>query len=413
VVKKISQCFAEGQNWEDTFPLRSHTGEYRWFLSRAVAIYNEQGVITNWFGTNTDITDQLEASERLSYQKGLLEAQHKTSPMGILVVAPDQKILMYNRRFEEIHGIGQVDLVGRHESVLRGLTKHLYANIHVRETTLERIYATRAQNHDKLYFKDGRIIEWFGAPVLGEKGEYFGYAFSYIDVTEQEILLRQKEEFLAVASHELKTPVTSILAYTQLLHRKFAGSEDQVTYGMLSKINQQINRLMILINDLLDVTKIEQGKLNLRVEPFDFTAMVREGVEEVQRTVSSHKIRVKSEGTRMVSGDRDRIGQVITNFLTNAVKYSPNADTVDVLITYRSDAVELSVRDYGLGLSDPDRHKVFERFFRVEGKDRETYSGLGLGLFIASEIIQRHGGQIGVRSEVGEGADFYFILPLE
>lgn len=413
VVKKISRCFAEGQNWEDTFPLRNQNGEYRWFLSRAVVIRNSQGEITNWFGTNTDITDQLEASEKLNYQKGLLEAQHKTSPMGILVVDPNQKILMYNRRFNEIYGIGEVDLVGQPEKVLRDLTRHLYDEHYIPETTLEKIYANRAQTYDKLYFKDGRVIEWFGAPVLGDKGEYFGYAFSYIDVTEQEILLRQKDDFLAVASHELKTPVTSILAYTQLLHRKFAGSEDRQTYGMLSKVNQQINRLMILINDLLDVTKIEQGKLSLRIEPFDFTEMVREIVEEVQRTLTSHQITISSDGTRLVSGDRERIGQVITNFLTNAVKYSPNADTVEVIITYRPDEVELLVRDYGLGINEPDRHKVFERFFRVDGEARETFSGLGLGLFISYEIIQRHGGQIGVQSKVGEGAEFYFTLPLK
>lgn len=224
VVKKINRCFAEGRSWEDTFPLRGKDGEYRWFLSRAVAIRNSQGEITNWFGTNTDITDQLKASEELSYQKGLLEAQHKTSPMGILVVDPERKILMYNRRFEEIHGIEGIDLIGRHESILRDETKHLFEATNLPETALERIYSTRAQNHDKLYFKDGRIIEWFGTPVLGEKGAYFGYAFSYIDVTKQETLLRQKDEFLGVASHELKTPVTSILAYTQLLQRQFERS---------------------------------------------------------------------------------------------------------------------------------------------------------------------------------------------
>ncbi|PHN07098.1 hypothetical protein CRP01_07655 [Flavilitoribacter nigricans DSM 23189 = NBRC 102662] len=413
VVKKINRCFAEGRNWEDTFPLRSRNGEYRWFLSRAVVIRNVRGEITNWFGTNTDITDQLQASEKLSYQKGLLEAQHKTSPMGILVVDPDQRILMYNQRFEEIHRLdGTVDLVGKHESLLRELTRRLFKDRSRPESTLEKIYSTRAQSHDKMYFKDGRIIEWFGAPVLGEKGEYFGYAFSYIDVTEQENLLRQKDEFLAVASHELKTPVTSILAYTQLLQRQFENSDDLLTYQMLTKINQQINRLTVLINDLLDATKIEQGKLSLRKEEFDFNEMVQEMVEEVQRISSSHKISIRSEENRSVFADRDRLGQVVINFLTNAIKYSPQADRVDVAIEYMPDKVRLSVTDYGMGLSEKDAQMVFERFFRVEGKDRETFSGLGLGLFISSEIVQRHGGKIGVDSTFGEGSCFYFLLPL-
>lgn len=412
VVKRINRCFAEGRNWEDTFPLRGQDGNYRWFLSRAVVIRNVRGEITNWFGTNTDITDQLRASEELSYQKGLLEAQHKTSPMGILVLSPEREILMYNRRFEEIFGIEGANLNGQLESELGKRTNHLYEDATNREKTLELIYTTRSQSHDKLYFRDGRIIEWYGTPVLGEKGEYFGYAFSYIDVTEQETLLRQKDEFLGVASHELKTPVTSILAYTQLLQRQFETSEDRRTYEMLSKMNHQINRLTLLINDLLDATRIEQGKLILREEQFDFNALVEEVMEEVQRTSDSHQIISNMEQGRQIVADRDRIGQVITNFLTNAIKYSPKANKVEVFVNYTDRAVKFSVHDYGLGLSREDQEKVFERFFRVEGKDRETLSGLGLGLFISSEIIQRHEGAIGVESRVGEGSDFYFTLPL-
>ena len=139
---------------------------------------------------------------------------------------------------------------------------------------------------------------------------------------------------------------------------------------------------------------------------------MEEVIEEVQRTTDSHQIVSDMEQSRQIFADRDRIGQVITNFLTNAIKYSPKANKVEVFVNYNDRAVKLSVHDYGLGLSREDQEKVFERFFRVEGKDRETLSGLGLGLFISSEIIQRHEGAIGVESRVGEGSDFYFTLPL-
>jgi signal transduction histidine kinase len=288
----------------------------------------------------------------------------------------------------------------------------LYEKVDLRQQTIERVYSTRVQNQEKLFFKDGRILEWYGTPVLGENGEYFGYAFSYIDVTKQETLLRQKDEFLGVASHELKTPVTSMLAYTELLQRRFENADDQLTYGMLSKINQQINRLTLLINDLLDVTRLEQGKLILRREEFDFNALVEEVVEEIQRTTSTHSIEISMDERRGVYADRDRIGQVIANFLTNAIKYSPKSNKVEVSIRYEPEAVRLAVRDHGLGLSPEDQEKVFERFFRVEGKDRETLSGLGLGLYISSEIIERHGGCIGLESELKKGSEFYFTLPI-
>lgn len=412
VLAKLKHCFESGTDWEDTFPLRSKTGEYRWFLSRAIAIRDEKGEITNWFGTNTDITGQLEISEKLSYQKGLMEAMVKTSPVGTLVVGPNRKILMVNERFREIHRIRANDLLGKDEFYIWELTRELLQDAAAPEALLEKVHRERMPTHGSFIFRDGRIIEWYGAPVLGEKKEYFGYAFSYLDVTERERLLRQKDDFLGVASHELKTPVTSILAYNQLLQKKFELSEDRSTHEMLRRMYQQINRLTVLINDLLDVTRIEQGKLKLRRESFNFNEMVTEFLEEVQTTAPSHRINLHQNGSREVVADRDRIGQVVTNFLTNAIKYSPKAETIDVSIRYDARDVRFSVQDYGLGIREADQEKVFQRFFRVEGNDRATFSGLGLGLFICSEIIQRHGGRIGLQSKEQEGSIFYFTLPL-
>ena len=171
--------------------------------------------------------------------------------------------------------------------------------------------------------------------------------------------------------------------------------------------------LTLLISELLDVTKIEQGKLQFRDELFDLNELADEVVEEIQRTTKKHKISKILGQNVVVRGDRDRLGQVITNFLTNAIKYSPKSDQIIVRSEVRGKKdVILSVQDYGLGLLPEDKEKVFERFYRVMGYGHETYPGLGLGLYISAEIIHRHKGRIWVDSELGKGSTFYFSLPL-
>jgi signal transduction histidine kinase len=171
--------------------------------------------------------------------------------------------------------------------------------------------------------------------------------------------------------------------------------------------------LTSLIGDLLDVTKLQEGKLQFQAEDFDFNALVNELVEEVQRTTDRHMIIKELGPTRIVNGDRDRIGQVLTNFLTNAIKYSPQSDKIVVQTISDKAQVILSVQDFGIGIAQDKLPHIFERFYRVTGENQETYPGLGLGLYISSEIITRQKGQIWVESSVGKGSTFFFSLPVQ
>jgi signal transduction histidine kinase len=223
-------------------------------------------------------------------------------------------------------------------------------------------------------------------------------------------LSKQKDDFIAMASHELKTPVTSIKLYMQLLHRKFQKLKDVKSAESIAKMDGQVNKLINLINDLLDVSKVEEGKLQFNTTAFNLNDLVSEIVEEMQRT-TKHKIVVVQENVEEVYGDRDRIGQVLTNFISNAIKYSPNAERLSVATTKNKKEAIVKVQDFGIGLSQKEKDKVFDRFYRA-GERKDSFPGLGLGLYISSEIIHRHKGRIWVESAKGKGSSFYFSLPL-
>ncbi|MCW5851466.1 MAG: PAS domain S-box protein [Anaerolineae bacterium] len=231
------------------------------------------------------------------------------------------------------------------------------------------------------------------------------------DITDRKRLERQKDEFIAVASHELKTPLTSAKVFAQLLRKRLNRLQDEPAGRYLDKTEQQIDKLTELVNDLLDVSRIEAGRLELQAQAFSLVDCVHQIVADIQPTADAHGIVIEGDLATPVVGDQDRIGQVILNLLTNAVKYSPGADTVIVRLEDTPDQVIVSVQDFGIGIPPSDQAKIFDRFFRVDGTRERTYPGLGLGLYISSEIIRRHGGQLWVISEPGRGSTFTFSLP--
>ena len=242
-----------------------------------------------------------------------------------------------------------------------------------------------------------KIIKWYGTNT---------------DITDQKELERQKDNFLAVASHELKTPVTSIKAYAQVLEMMLNRAGDTKSAVLMSKMDGQINRLTSLIGDLLDVTKINSGRLEFDNIPFDFNQMMLEIIEDMQLTSGRHQIKHQLSFKRMVTGDRDRIAQVVINLITNAIKYSPNADRIIIYTEDHDAEVQLCVQDFGIGLTRDKMDRVFEQFYRVSGTKEHTFPGLGLGLYISSEIIKQLGGKIWVNSVIEKGSTFCFSIPL-
>jgi PAS domain S-box-containing protein len=262
---------------------------------------------------------------------------------------------------------------------------------------------------------DGKLQPfWFNftyKPLHDASGKVYGVLNMAVDITRQVLLQQQKDEFIGSASHELKTPVTSIKAYAQVMEASFKQKGYQKESIMLGRMGVQINKLTNLISDLLDTTKIQAGKLMFNERWFNFNQVVEEVIEDVQRTSSKHTISSNLKDAGEVFADPERIGQVLTNLLSNAIKYSPNSDKIIVRASVKEDHVKLCVEDFGVGIPADKHEKVFEQFYRVSGDKQHTFPGLGLGLYISSEIIRREGGRIWVEGAEGKGSTFCFTLP--
>ena len=226
-----------------------------------------------------------------------------------------------------------------------------------------------------------------------------------------EDLSRLKDEFLSIASHELRTPVTSIKGYTQLAKTLIKEGELGTSEEYLDIALDQIDRMSRLILELLDVSRIETGRLDIRREPIEWAHFVREVVHRHHTAVSDRRFHLQVPENGLVHGDRDRLEQVLGNLLENAVKYSPEGSEIFVRVEDRGDSVVTSVCDRGIGIPDDELGQVFERFHRGRHVSSTNYGGLGLGLYITKQIIERHGGTIWVDSKEGAGTTFYFSLP--
>ncbi|WDF55683.1 PAS domain S-box protein [Mucilaginibacter sp. KACC 22063] len=255
-----------------------------------------------------------------------------------------------------------------------------------------------------------RWVVCTGNPQYNSDGRFTGYIGACVDITDQKQLQQQKDEFIGIASHELKTPVTSIKAYSQVLEAMFRRNGDEQKANMVLKMNTQIDRLTNLISDLLDVTKIQSGRLQFNHSYFNFDEMITELIEDLQRTTQRHKIKAEIHPVGEVYADRDRISQVIVNLITNAIKYSPDSEDIIVKAELNNKEVEVCVQDFGIGIDEDKQPYVFEQFYRVSGDKQHTFPGLGLGLYISSEIIKREGGRIWVNSVYGKGSTFCFSL---
>lgn len=225
---------------------------------------------------------------------------------------------------------------------------------------------------------------------------------------EIKVLNARKDEFIGIASHELKTPLTSISGYLQILERNLTSD---INLGFVKKTKTQLDKLLNLVTDLLDVSKIHAGMLELKMETFNLRALIIEAIEIVQPLSESHKIILNNDIEQLpILGDKHRIEQVIVNLLTNAIKYSPKASQVNIDVIKTDKYLTVTVKDFGIGISKEQQEQIFSRFFRADGLASHM-SGLGLGLYISKEIIDRHKGKIGVTSEPGKGSEFFFSIP--
>ncbi|RYF93873.1 MAG: PAS domain-containing sensor histidine kinase, partial [Chitinophagaceae bacterium] len=250
-------------------------------------------------------------------------------------------------------------------------------------------------------------------PVVDNNGVIQMWVGTSTDIDEIKKQQEEKDDFIKIASHELKTPITTIKAYVQLLLEQENKSLDPLLSKSLSAIDRQVNKLVKLVSDLLDVTRIETGSFQLDKDKFSMTELIRDTIASIQATTSTHQLVFNESREIPVFADRDRITQVLTNLLTNAIKYSPGTNLVIVHTYIDEGELITSVQDFGLGIAEEDREKVFTRFYRAGNMNGKSYPGFGIGLYIVREIVSQHKGRTWIESDIDKGSTFHFSLPID
>ncbi len=221
----------------------------------------------------------------------------------------------------------------------------------------------------------------------------------------------QKDEFIGLAAHELKNPLSSIKGFAELLSYQAKKAHLKKMEDYANIIHNQSYKLQELINDLLDVTKIDIGKFVYKTEPFVFQSLVEEIIANQQVINKARNLRLVSKSKKVILGDRYRIGQVLTNLLSNAFKYSPDRSPVKVTVKDKPKGILLSVEDHGIGIPPSVQRRIFSQFYRAKKTEKGKAEGLGLGLFISSQIVKQCYGKLWVKSKEGEGSIFFLELP--
>ena len=262
--------------------------------------------------------------------------------------------------------------------------------------------------------KDGKkaYVQVSSSIIRNKKKKVIAAASIISDITQQKELEQQKDDFLSMASHELKTPITSLKMFIELQRQQIEDDNQQKSKYFNQRILDQANKLKELTNDLLDVSRIQTNKLRFTMEEFDISSVIHETIEGLQGTTKGHKILVKGVKNHHVKADRYRIYQVLANLISNAIKYSPTGESVIVEAKQDKKNVIVSVKDAGIGISKLHQMKIFDRLYQVTDPHEKTFPGLGLGLYISKEIVERHKGKIWVKSTKGKGSTFFFSLPL-
>jgi two-component system CheB/CheR fusion protein len=413
-LKIWANALEAGENFEIENRLMNVKDEYRWHLTRARAQKNEKGEVTLWFGSSTDIDDQKMIQQALKTSEDYFRQVADQTPFMIWKVDAEGLCNYVNKKWIDYTGLSFEESIG--------IDWNMALHPDDREKEYQKFLACfqkRIPYHSKFRVRNvlGHYC-WFlaqGNPLIAD--EFSGYIGSLTDITEQELaqqatnsLLQKKDEFLSIASHELKTPISSMKAYLQIAGRLSNSKEFVQLNPIIQKANNQVNKLTSLVHDLLDVTKIQAGKMEFSPNVFSITDAIHDCIDQMQNNSNNHKVIVESSSSIKVNADKYRVEQVILNLLENAIKYSPDAKDVLLNCDEENGWLKLSVTDFGIGIPEDQKQFVFDRFFRAH-TSAHNFSGLGLGLYISSEIIKRHGGEIGVESKEGKGSVFWFTLP--
>jgi len=427
----IREAVLEGKSV--TVELRNYRkdGTLFWNELYISPINGEDGKVTHFIGVQNDVTRRKNAEENLVFERRQVERKVEertlelkenqeyldsivqTIRQGLLVLDPDYKVISANDFFLKTFKVEKRETIGRS---LYELGNGQW-NIDKLKNLLEKILPT---NNPVLDFEVehefphiGKKLMLLNAHRIELEGTYKDRILLAIeDITELRASENRKDDFLSVSSHELKTPLTTIKGYNQTVLKLLPSDINPKIRSMVNKIGQQVDRLQKIITNLLEMSRIQSGRLVLETEEVDLNLLVADLAEDFKETHPSHLISIEGQISGTVPGDESQLSQVMQNLISNAIKYSPDAREIKILLSEVSNFAKISVTDYGLGISVDDQKQIFDRFFRVSNVQKH-FPGMGIGLYISEQIIRQHGGSLWVDSEPEKGATFSLTLPFQ
>lgn len=388
--------------------VRRKDGIFRWHSWRANPRFLITGEFLGYVGVGIDIHDQKLAEDALKEREEKFRSLVQSLPQLVWVTDAAGNSEFSSYRWKEYTGIEPAgeetwkaivhpdDYDGINAAWVQSLiTGNTYkSDVRLKSKTGE--YRWHTVKGEPILDKENIIIKWVGA---------------FTDIQDRKLIEEKQDEFISIASHELKTPLTTVKAYLQILELSLDKNSTDSNHLYAKKASESVGRLNKLIGELLDVSKIRLGKLNYTITTFNFGEMINSTVENMQLTSLTHTIIKSSNVYDEVTGDKDRLQQVVINLLTNAIKYSPGKHTVFITVEQINEDIKVSVKDNGIGMSDESLKIIFDKYHRLE-EHAMHFQGLGIGLFISHEIIDRHHGKLWAESEIGNGSTFYFTIPI-
>jgi two-component system, OmpR family, sensor histidine kinase VicK len=366
---------------------------------------------------------QNDVSEKIATQKSMetaleqLRLSLEAAQLGLFDMDLIKGTMEWDKRCRTLFGISHNEKVTYEDDFVNGLHEDdreritaIISDLFVKGNAGEYDVEYRTVGAD-----DGRIrwVRAKGKVYFDSSDRAVRFIGSVIDITHQKINEQRKNDFIAMVSHELKTPLTSLTGYMQFLLRELDAEKSELEYDILQRASAQTKKMAGLINGFLNLSRFETGKLELQLSTFGINDLVGEVISDISAGVKDARIGFLPGAPVNVTADREKIGSVVNNLLSNAVKYSPSSRDIVVKCEYSEGLIHISVADAGIGIKSEDLPYIFDRFYRVENDHMKDISGFGIGLYLSSEIVKFHGGRIWVESEFGSGSTFHFCIPVK
>ena len=431
VSKNFATTVLTGKPFKETFRVLTKSGDTVWVNAAAKLVRDAQGGLLFLQGVGFDVTEQFRAAEArdqlLREQMARAQADRDRTrlremfinlPAALwLLEGADHRVEIMNPVAQRTFGVGPDKIGQPFRDVFPDLAEHVIADLDDIRSG-ERLVLRKQVRVQSREWGRARYFDFVSQPLEGyERGLLIAHATETTEQVEAqrqiEEALRLRDEFMAVAAHELRTPITSVMGQSQLalrqLNREASIDKSRISRS-LEVIVRQSSKLSQLIAQLLDISRLESGKLTIERERADLVPVVSQVVDNARLLGSPHELTVEAPASLEADVDALRFEQVVTNLVTNAIKYSPDGGAIDVVLRATERDVELSVRDHGIGVPPDKRPRIFERFYQAHGDSHQQ--GLGLGLYIGTQIVELHGGQIRAEFPDDGGSRFIVTLPL-